>query len=118
MEPITIYYNPNCSKSRATLALLEENDVSPEIIYYLDTPPDKQQLIALLEKLNLGLRDILRTSEPDYVDLGLDDETLSEEIIFDLVSKHPLLIQRPIVVQGDKAILARPPEAVLALLQD
>ncbi|MDA1372036.1 MAG: arsenate reductase (glutaredoxin) [Proteobacteria bacterium] len=118
MEPITIYYNPNCSKSRATLALLEENDVSPEIIYYLDTPPDKQQLIALLKKLNLSLRDILRKGEPDYVDLGLDDETLSEEIIFDLVSKHPLLIQRPIVVQGDKAILARPPEAVLALLQD
>ena len=118
MEPITIYYNPNCSKSRATLALLEENDVNPEIIYYLDTPPDKQQLIALLKKLNLGLRDILRKGEPDYVDLGLDDETLSEEIIFDLVSKHPLLIQRPIVVQGDKAILARPPEAVLALLQD
>lgn len=118
MEPITIYHNPRCSKSRATLALLEENDVSPEIVYYLETPPSKEQLRELLAKLGMGIRDILRSSEDEYGELGLDDDTLSEEIVFDIVCKHPQLLQRPIVVQGERAILGRPPENVLSLLQE
>jgi len=118
MQAITIYHNPNCSKSRATLALLEENDVNPEIIYYLDTPPSSAELRELLEKLNLDLRDILRSGEAEYADLGLDDTSLSEEILFDIVYKHPQLLQRPIVVRGDRAILGRPPENVLALLEE
>tara|TARA_B100000959_G_scaffold272564_1_gene322048 strand:+ start:5523 stop:5921 length:399 start_codon:yes stop_codon:yes gene_type:complete len=118
MQAITIYHNPNCSKSRAALALLEENDVNPQIIYYLDSHPGSAELRELLVKLNLDLRDILRSGEKEYADLGLDDASLSEEILFDIVYKHPQLLQRPIVVQGDRAILGRPPENVLALLEE
>ena len=116
MDTITIYHNPRCSKSRAALALLEENDISPNINYYLETPPDVDELKGLLNKLGMSLDDILRRNEPEYDELGLDDETLSEAIVFDLVCQHPVLIQRPIVVMGDRAILARPPEKVLELL--
>jgi arsenate reductase len=116
MKSIKIYHNPRCSKSRATLALLEENDITPEIIYYLDNPPTPKELNALLRKLGVGLRDILRKQEPAYEELGLGDETLSEAIVFDLVCKHPILLERPIVVSGDHAILGRPPENVLQLL--
>lgn len=118
MTNIRIYHNPECSKSRATLALLEENDISPEIIYYLETPPSTEDLKTLLSKLDLKLQDILRRSEDDFDELGLDDETLSEEIVLDLLQKHPHLLQRPIVVKGDRAIIARPPEAVLSLIGD
>jgi arsenate reductase (glutaredoxin) len=117
MTNISIYHNPECSKSRAALALLEENDVSPEIIYYLETPPSIEDLKSLLGKLGLQLQDIIRSSEDDYDELGLDDETLSEEIVLDLLQKHPHLLQRPIVIKGDKAIIARPPEAVLGMIE-
>ena len=116
MTNITFYHNPECSKSRAALALLEENDVSPEVIYYLETPPSIEDLKSLLGKLGLQLRDIIRRTEDDYDELGFDDETLSEEIVLDLLQKHPNLLQRPIVVKGDRAIIARPPEAVLGLI--
>lgn len=118
MSNIRIYHNPECSKSRAALALLEENDVKPEIVYYLETPPSSEELKSLLEKLGLQLQDIIRRSEDDFDELGLDDETLSEEIVLDLLQKHPHLLQRPIVVKGDKAIIARPPEKVLDLIGD
>lgn len=118
MEAITIYHNPNCSKSRASLALLEENEIKPEIIYYLETPPSVDELKQLLQKLNIGLRDILRKSEAEYDELGLDDDSLSDEIILDIVSRHPKLLQRPIVVKGDNAIIGRPPENVLSLIED
>ena len=116
MTNITFYHNPECSKSRAALALLEENDVSPEVIYYLETPPSIEDLKSLLGKLGLQLRDIIRRTEDDYDELGFDDETLSEEIVLDLLQTHPRLLQRPIVVKGDRAIIARPPEAVLGLI--
>ena len=118
MTIISIYHNPECSKSRAALALLEENDVSPEIIYYLETPPSIEDLKSLLGKLCLQLQDIIRRSEDDYDELGLDDETLSEEIVLDLLHKHPHLLQRPIVIKGGKAIIARPPEAVLSMIEN
>lgn len=118
MDLIKIYHNPRCSKSRATLALLEENDVSPEIIYYLETPPTSDELKDLLKKLGMGIREIIRTSEPRYGELGLDDESLSEPIVFDIICEHPKLIQRPIVIKGGQAIIGRPPENVLALLDD
>ena len=116
MNEIVVYHNPNCSKSLATLALLEENDVPAEVIHYLETPPTIVELKELLAKLGFGIRDLLRKNEPDYDDLGLEDEDLSEEIVYDLVCRHPILIQRPIVVKGDTAIIARPPESVLALI--
>ena len=118
MKDFLIYHNPDCSKSRATLALLEENDISPEIVFYLETPLSKTQLKSVLKKLNMNLADIIRRSEPVFEELGLDDDSLSEEIVFDLVSKHPILIQRPIVVCGNKAIIGRPPENVLSLIED
>lgn len=118
VKSIRIYHNPECSKSRAALALLEENDVDPQIIYYMETPPSIDEIKSLLAKLDLKLLDIIRRSEDDFDELSLDDETLSEEIILDLLQKHPQLLQRPIVVKGDNAIIARPPEDVLTLIGD
>ena len=118
MNTLTIYHNPNCSKSRATLALIEDNNISPEIIYYLETAPDIELLNSLLSKLGIGVRDLLRTSEREYEELGLDDVTLTEQTVLDLMCKHPKLIQRPIVTCGDKAIIGRPPENVLSLLDE
>ncbi len=118
MTTITLYHNPRCSKSRATLALLEENEIEPEIVYYLENPPSAKELQSLLQKLGMELRDIVRKSEPEYEELGLGDETLSDAIVLDLVCKHPRLIQRPIIVKGDKAVLGRPPENVFELIRD
>ena len=117
MDSVIIYHNPHCSKSRATLALLKENDEKPEIIYYLEIPPSHEKLVELSEKLGIGIRELIRTSEPEYRELGLDDKSLSETTVFDIVVKHPKLIQRPIVVKGEVAILGRPPENVLTLLE-
>ena len=117
MENFVLYHNPRCSKSRATLALLEENNISPEIIFYIDNPPDEDQIKMLLDKLNLGVRDILRKSEPEYEALGLDDASLADEIVLDILSNHPALLQRPIVISGDQAIIGRPPENVLRLIE-
>ncbi|MDX1268318.1 MAG: arsenate reductase (glutaredoxin), partial [Oceanisphaera sp.] len=109
--------NPRCSKSRAVLALLEENDINPEIVYYMDHPPDMKQLKSLLKKLGLSVREVLRRSEPEYEELGLDDDDLADEIVLDLLAKHPQLLQRPIVVADGKAIIGRPPEAVLPFIE-
>ena len=117
MDSVIIYHNPHCSKSRATLALLKENDANPEIIYYLEMPPSHEKLVELSEKLGIGIRDLIRTSEPEYRELCLDDKGLSETTIFDIIAKHPKLIQRPIVIKGEAAILGRPPENVLTLLE-
>ncbi len=118
MDRIVVYHHPNCSKSLATLALLDENEAEYDVVHYLETPPNIDELKELLGKLGMGIRDLLRRSEPEYDDLGLGDKALSEEIVYDLVCHHPIVIQRPIVVKGDRAIIARPPEAVLALIGD
>ena len=116
MSKITIYHNPRCSKSRQTLALLEEHKVSPEIVLYLETPPDAKQLKALIGKLGIDPRELLRTSEAAYKDMKLADKSLSDEAIIEAMVKAPILIQRPIVVKGETAVLGRPPENVLSLL--
>lgn len=118
MASVTLYHNPRCSKSRAVLALLEENDIDPELVYYMDNPPDIKELKGLLKKLDLSVRDVLRRSEPEFEELALDDESLAEEIVLDLLAKHPQLLQRPIVVSGNKAIIGRPPEVVLPFLEE
>ncbi len=118
MAEVTLYHNPGCSKSRAVLALLEENDISLEIVYYMDNPPDVKQLKGLLKKLDMNVRDVLRRSEPEFEELGLDDDDLAEEIVLDLLAKHPQLLQRPIVIAGNKAVLGRPPENVLEFIED
>ena len=116
MSEFTIYHNPRCSKSRQTLQLLEDKGVNPAIVLYLETPPDANELAGLLSKLGMSARALLRKGEDAYKDNGLANEALSEgELIAAMVS-HPKLIERPIVVKGDSAVLGRPPENVLALV--
>lgn len=113
---VRIYHNPRCSKSRATLALLEQHCIAPVVIDYLDTPPSATELTQMLGQLGLTARELLRPSEAEYVELGLDrDEWTDEQIVAAMVA-HPRLIERPIVVVDGKAALGRPPEAVLAIL--
>lgn len=116
MKEITIYHNPRCSKSRQTLALLEQNGVNPNIVLYLETPPTPAQLQGLLRKLRFTARELLRKSEDDYKALGLANEGLDEHALLKAMSEHPKLIERPIVVGGDRAVLGRPPENVFELI--
>jgi arsenate reductase (glutaredoxin) len=113
---ITIFHNPRCSKSRATLALLQERGLEPRIRLYLDDPPDAAELRSLLDMLGIGARGLLRTGESEYLDLGLDDESLGEARIIAAMAATPRLIERPIVVAGRRAAIGRPPEAVLEIL--
>jgi len=113
---VTIYHNPRCSKSRQTLALLQEKGIEPTVIEYLNDTPDAATLEALLKKLDLHPRDFIRRKEATYKDLGLDDPGLSREALIAAMVEHPILIERPIVVKGAKAALGRPPEAVLEIL--
>jgi len=115
MSDVTIYHNPRCSKSRNTLALLEENGVSPEIVLYLETPPGEAQIRDLLGKLGISAAELVRKGEDAYKECGLDKESSEDEIIAAMAS-HPKLIERPVVVRGDKAVLGRPPENALALI--
>jgi arsenate reductase len=113
---VTIYHNPRCSKSRATLALLEARGVKPKIVDYLKSPPSAAELKAVLNKLGLKPRDILRTSETVYAELGLKDRELGDDALIAVMVKNPILIERPIVVAGNRAAVGRPPENVLAIL--
>jgi arsenate reductase (glutaredoxin) len=112
----TIYHNPRCSKSRQTLALLEERGIEPRIVLYLETPPDADELKHLLEQMGMGARDLLRTGEGAYRELELDRTDLSEDDLIAAMVAEPILIERPIVITGQGAALGRPPENVLRLL--
>jgi arsenate reductase len=116
MSEFTIYHNPRCSKSRQTLQLLEQRGIAPEIVLYLEQPPAKKLLKQLLSKLGLAARDLLRKSEDEYRQLNLADPALSEAALIDAMHAHPKLIERPIVVRGDRAVLGRPPENVFELI--
>ena len=113
---VQILHNPRCSKSRATLQVLEENGVEPEIILYQDTPPDVDQLTSILKQLNMQPRELLRKGQPEYKELGLDNELLSNEELIAAMIKTPILIERPIVLANGKAAIGRPPESVLDIL--
>ncbi len=113
---VTIYHNPRCSKSRKTLQLLEENGVSPTIIRYLDEPPSAEELGTILAKLNMAPRDLLRKGEAAYKELNLTDPSKTDEEIIAAMTAHPILIERPIVVVGEKAAIGRPPENALDLI--
>jgi arsenate reductase len=112
--PVTIYHNPRCNKSRQTLGLLEERGVKPRIVEYLKTPPDAAELKRLLRLLGLSPRELLRKKEA--AEAGLDRPGLSDAQLIAGMVKHPIVIERPIVVNGDRAALGRPPEAVLKIL--
>ena len=113
---VTIYHNPRCSKSRAALALLQEQGVQPEVVEYLKHPPTKAELERLLQLLKLEPRDLMRKQEAEYKALGLDAPELSREALIQALVDHPRLIERPIVVREGKAALGRPPEEVLRVL--
>jgi arsenate reductase len=112
----TIYHNPRCSKSRQTLELLHERKLDTNIVEYLNTPPSREELERLLTMLGLEPRQLMRTGESEYTELGLDDESLSREALIEAMVAHPKLIERPIVVHNGKAALGRPPEKVLEIL--
>ena len=111
---VTIYHNPRCNTSRQTLALLEKKGVKPRIVEYLKTPPTAAELKQLLAKLGLSPRELLRKKEAK--EAGLDESELSDAQLIAGMVKHPIAIERPIVVKGNRAALGRPPEAVLKIL--
>lgn len=112
----TLYHNPRCSKSRETLQLLQDRGITPDVVLYLESPPDAKTLKDLLKKLGLKPRQLMRTKETDYKAMGLDDANLSDEQLIAAMVECPKLIERPIVVHGKKAALGRPPEQVLEIL--
>ena len=114
-ETIRIYYNPRCSKCRETAALVSERGYATELVEYLVTPPGKEELRSLLAKLGMIPLELVRTGEAVFKQ-NYAGRTLSDEECLDALAAHPLLIERPIVVRGDRAVVARPPEQVLGLL--
>ena len=116
MTDVTLYHNPRCSKSRGALELLEARGLTPTIVRYLETPLDAAQLQALLGKLKLSARQLLRTGEDEYKSLSLADSNLSEAQLIAAIAAHPKLMERPILEVGDKAVIGRPPENILELL--
>lgn len=113
---ITIYHNPRCSKSRQALQLLRDKGIKPAIVEYLKTPPDKSTLKALLKMLAMEPRELMRRKEKEYRELGLADPAVGDEALPEAMVEHPRLIERPVVVSGDKAALGRPPEKVLDVI--
>lgn len=110
-----IYHNPRCSKSRQSLALLRENGMEPEVIEYLKTPLDEVGLRDVIAKLGLKVHEVMRVKEEPYQQLGLSPDSSEEDLIAAIV-KYPTLMERPIVVKGDSAVIGRPPENVCGLL--
>ena len=113
---VTILHNPRCSKSRQTLELLQDRGHEPEIVEYLDTPPDAAKLGEILDLLGLEPRQLMRRKEAAYGELGLGDTDLTRDALIAAMVEHPILIERPIVLANGKAALGRPPEAVLEIL--
>ncbi len=113
----TIYHNPRCSKSRNTLTLLDDNNIDYKIVHYLNNPPSVAELKALLTQLNVNARDIIRTGESDYKQQQLSNPDLSEDTLIEAMVNAPKLIERPIVSNGTKAIIGRPPEKVFELIR-
>jgi len=117
----TIYHNPKCSKSRATLALLEEHNITPTVVEYLNSPPSSASLKQILSLLGLAPREVMRRKESVYSDLNLDAEALTDSDLLEAITQHPILLERPIVVKRDQAgeytaVIGRPPENILQLL--
>jgi arsenate reductase len=111
-----LYHNTRCSKSRGALDLLNERGIEPEVVYYLETPPSPAELRELLRMLGTGARGLLRTGEPEYAALGLDDPSLDDEALIAAMAAHPKLIERPVFVHDGRAVIGRPPERVLEIL--
>jgi len=114
---VTLYFNPRCSKSRGALELLNEKGIEPTIVDYMEDPPDIQTLQNLIALLNIPVRSLIRTHEQVFKDAGMDEPDLPDEELIEALSQCPTLLQRPIVVVDDeKAVIARPPEKLLEIL--
>ncbi|RRA90508.1 glutaredoxin-dependent arsenate reductase [Aeromonas veronii] len=118
MSAITIYHNPECGTSRNTLELIRNSGVEPTVIHYLDTPPSRDQLVALIAAMGMPVRDLLRKNVPPYEALGLAEDRFSDDELIDTMLAHPILINRPIVVTPLVTKLCRPSEVVLDILPD
>ena len=118
MSNITIYHNPACGTSRNTLEMIRNTGHEPTIIYYLDTPPTKDELITLISDMGISVRALLRKNVEPYTQLGLDDDSFTDEQLIELMLAHPILINRPIVVTPLGTRLCRPSEVVLDILPD
>lgn len=116
MADATIYHNPKCGTSRSVLQAIRDAGIEPQIIEYLKTPPSRARLAELAKLAGLTAREVMRTKEPLYADLKLDDPALSEDALFDAMAAHPILINRPFVVTSRGVRLCRPSELVLDLL--
>lgn len=116
MSNTIIYHNPDCGTSRNTLAMIRNSGIEPTIIYYLDTPPSREELVGLIAAMGITVRALLRKNVEPYAQLGLDDETLSDERLIESMLQQPILINRPIVVTPLGTRLCRPSEVVLEIL--
>jgi len=116
MSDFIIYHNPRCSKSRQTLEILDQHDLETEIVLYLDNPPSAEEIASILNKLELSPRDILRKGEDAYKELNLKNDKLTNKDLINFMVENPKLIERPIVIRGDKAVIGRPPKNVLSLV--
>ncbi|ATN12036.1 arsenate reductase (glutaredoxin) [Pseudomonas sp. FDAARGOS_380] len=116
MTDLTLYHNPRCSKSRGALELLEARGLTPTVVRYLETPLNAAQIKALLKKLGISARQLLRTGEDEYRTLNLADASVNEAQLIAAIAAHPKLMERPILETADKAIIGRPPENVLEIL--
>ena len=116
MSSIVMYHNPRCSKSRQTLALLQEKGIEPAIVEYLKTPPNNEELTRVLAALGMSAKELIRTGEEEYKALKLAEFNGSEAELVAILCQHPKLIQRPIVINGDQAKIGRPPEDVLQIV--
>ena len=117
MNPL-IYHNPQCGTSRNTLAMLKDSGEEPDVIEYLKTPPSREQLLSLISMIGISPRELLRRKGTPYDEIGLNDPSLSDEQLVDAMMRHPILINRPIVVTDKGARLCRPSERVLGLLEN
>jgi arsenate reductase len=116
MNDVVIYHNPRCSKSRAALEILRAGGVEPVVVEYLREPPDAARIAELLRLLGMEPRDLIRKGEKEYAALGLDAPGVGRQRLIEAMAAHPILIERPIVVRGDRAVVGRPPERVRELL--
>lgn len=116
MTDLTLYHNPRCSESRGALELLEARGLTPTVVRYLETPLNAAQIKALLKKLGISARQLLRTGEDEYKTLNLADASVNEAQLIAAIAAHPKLMERPILETADKAIIGRPPENVLEIL--
>jgi arsenate reductase len=116
MSSTTIWHNPRCSKSRQTLQLIRDRGIEPTIIEYLGSPPSAAELTGALKALGMEPRDLMRKKEAPYKELSLEDERLTREKLIEAMVENPVLIERPVVFRGNRAVVGRPPENVLEIL--